>query len=170
MKNKVLVFLTIISLLLISSCASSPKKEKIINSFCEMYIGEYTMEEASNFTPAQFNILYMIEKTTALKIDSIDGIDYYEGTPLKGMPIIEMQKLLGKEKFAAYWAACIKIAEMQNGGNVEDTLIYFNFKNGDYISVSLADYSIQDMNMTIDHTDPNEKVDIFWWLPISFKL
>ena len=33
MKNKVLVFLTIISLLLISSCASSPKKEKIRSKY-----------------------------------------------------------------------------------------------------------------------------------------
>ncbi|MCR5062608.1 MAG: hypothetical protein K6A89_04930 [Treponema sp.] len=169
MKNKVAVFITIISLLLITGCASKPK-EKTIKSFCEMYIGEYTMDEASNLSAEDYQVIYLSEKVTNLRIDNKDGADYYEGTCLKNMSLTKMQELMGREKFAAYWAACVKISELQKNNDPKGSFMQFVFKNGDYISVAMDDYSVQDMNMTAEHSQTNEKVDIFWMLPITFKL
>jgi len=180
MKNKFVTILLFCSLFLLYSCASTDKAKKKpefnnesnkVESYGVLYFGKYSFENLSNFSVSSIHEeeLYLHEEVTGLEITVIDGIDHYEGKPLKGMSMTDMKKLMGPDKFAAYWAFCLKIGELNAGKMDENTRIEYYFQNGDYF-ITDTESNIIEMEMTTEHGAADEIVEVYFLLPLSFKL
>ena len=166
---KKLLVIILSAFILFAGCASKPKAAKTPAESDQLYaileLGEYTIEEVKAFTDDQVVVQYLYEETSGLKVDCIDGKDYYEGTCLYGMSMTEIKQLMGAEKFQIYWAICFAITQLKEG---EDTrLIKYIFPNKDYFFIDIQGTILDDMVMKSAHNDPNEMVELQIWLPIS---
>ena len=171
MKKIAAIILSTFLLFVFAGCASKSKAEKAPKAPEQLYaileLGEYTVAEVKQFTDDQIVIKYLYEETSGLKVDSIDGKDYYEGTCLYGMPITDIKELMGEEKFSVYWAICFAITQINTA---EDTrLIKYIFPNKDYFFIDIQGNILDDMVMKSTHSDENEMVDLQIWLPISLE-
>ena len=73
---------------------------------------------------------------------------------------------MGADKFAVYWNICYAITQLDTTGDTR--LIKYIFPNKDYFFVDMQGNLLDDMSMKKNHNDPDEKVSLQIWLPISF--
>jgi hypothetical protein len=166
---KKLLVIILSAFILFAGCASKPKAEKAPAESDQLYaileLGEYTLAKVKTFSDDDVVVKYLYEETSGLKVDCIDGKDYYEGTCLYGMPMTDIKALMGPEKFSVYWAICFSITQLSKG---EDTrLIKYIFPNKDYFFIDINGTLLDDMVMESTHNDPNEMIELQIWLPIS---
>lgn len=170
MKKITAIILSAFLLFLFAGCASTSKSKKTPAEPEQLYavlvLGEYTVAEVKEFTDDQVVIQYLYEETSGLKVDCIDGKDYYNGTCLYGMPMTDIKELMGADKFAVYWNICYAITQLDTTGDTR--LIKYIFPNKDYFFVDMQGNLLDDMSMKKNHNDPDEKVSLQIWLPISF--
>ncbi|MBP5519889.1 MAG: hypothetical protein J6X84_04850 [Treponema sp.] len=167
MKNKLFAILTVALAFLMFGCASTSANDNKVSSYAIMEMGEFKLNELENMTDDQLVLLFMYEPITELKITSVDGSDYYNDICLKGMPLAKIKELMGADKFAAYFAMCMEVANLQRGK--ETRLMKFIYQNDDYIILNMADMSIADMNTTVAHSE-DEIVDVQILIPVQFEL
>ena len=141
MKKTAILLSVIISLFMVCGCASTSKKEKAAPADKPTY--------------------------AILKVENIDGKDYYKGTCLAGMPMTEIKALMGEEKFAAYWAICFEIGQLEKG--IDHRLIKYIFSNKDYFIIDMQGNIQEDMNMNQTHSDPDELIELQILLPITIE-
>ena len=156
MKKTAGILSIILFLLMISACASTSKTEKTaekVQAYCfVLELGEYTIDEVRQIKSIeQLKERYLYEETTGLKIDIIDGKDYYEGTCLYGLPMTDIKEKMGQEKFGAYWAACFEISHLKRT-DTDTRLIKYIFSNNDYFIIDMQGNIQDDMSMTINET------------------
>ena len=88
MKKISVIIISTFLLFLFASCASTSKSTKTEPEAEQLYVvvelGEYTVAEVQQITEDQLVIQSMYEETSGLRIDNIDGADYYNGPRLKG--------------------------------------------------------------------------------------
>ncbi len=168
MKKISVIIISTFILFLFASCASTSKSKKNTSETEQLYavveLGEYKVSDVKQFTEDQIVVQYMYEETTDLRIDNIDGKDYYNGTCLWGMPITEIKELMGKEKFSVYWATCFAMKQLERKGDTR--LFRYIFENNDYFMIDMNGNILDDMVMTTLHNDPDEIVDLQIILPI----
>ena len=169
MKKISVIIISTFLLFLFASCASTSKSQKNVTEPEQLYavveLGEYKVSDVKQFTEDQLVIQYMYEETSGLRIDNKDGADYYNGTPLKGLPMTEIKDLMGSEKFSVYWAICYELTQL---GKKEDTrVIRYIFPNKDYFMIDMKGNIFEDMVMTSMHDNPDERVDLQILMPIS---
>ncbi|WP_191013790.1 hypothetical protein [Treponema zioleckii] len=171
MKNTFFVFTAILSIFLISSCQTTSKitKQEIESNFV-LDFGEYKLNECSNLTLVQImsNPIGAYEETTGLRMTFKDGNDCYEGQSLRGMPISAIKKLMGDNKFSAYWAFLGAVAKLKKQG-IDNRLFKFTFKDGDYFILDMKG-EMQDLDMQNPHSDTEEMVHIQLLQPITFTI
>ena len=169
MKKVAAIILSTFLLFVFTGCASTSKSTKTEPEAEQLYVvvelGEYTVAEVQQLTEDKMVIQCMYEETSGLRIDNIDGADYYNGTRLKGLSMTEIKELMGQEKFSVYWAACYAMTQI---GKKEDTrVIRYIYPNNDYFMIDMEGQIFDDMVMTIPHNDPDEMVALQILLPIS---
>ena len=169
MKKVSVIILSTFLFFLFASCASTSKSQKNVTEPEQLYaiveLGEYKVSDVKQFSEDQLVIQYLYEETSGLKIENIDGSDYYKGTRLKGLPMTEIKELMGNEKFSVYWAICYELTQL---GKKEDTrVIRYIFPNKDYFMIDMKGNIFDDMLMTTMHDNPDERVDLQILMPIS---
>ena len=171
MKKTAILLSVIISLFMVCGCASTSKKEKAAPAdkptYAILEIGTYPLGKVQAFSDEDVVIQYLYEETTKLKVENIDGKDYYKGTCLAGMPMTEIKALMGEEKFAAYWAICFEIGQLEKG--IDHRLIKYIFSNKDYFIIDMQGNIQEDMNMNQTHSDPDELIELQILLPITIE-